>query len=285
MTTSALAILLAVSSALFHAIVGLISKSADDILVRRAVQETTPGLIGLAMTPFVPLPEGNVWWILLLTGCVHFVYQIMQVNAYRLGDFSIVYPISRGLAPLIAAFGAILFLGEDLNLWGWIALCVISLGLIAFAFDGHKNKTDAHIHGPALGFAAATAAMVAAYTVVDANGMRAVPDPLTFVAWMFIANGIGITIASILWRGRQFLPAFQREWKSGAVAGTISLFGYGIFLYALRIGDVARMASLRETSVIFGALFGVYLLKEPFGLIRVFAALTVVGGVMALHLT
>ena len=285
MTTGAFAILLAVSSALFHAIVGLISKSADDILVRRAAQETTPGLIGLCMMPFVPLPQGDVWWILLLTGCVHFVYQIMQVNAYRLGDFSIVYPISRGLAPLLAALGAVLFLGETLGPIGWAALCIISVGLIAFAFDGRKNKSDGHFHGPALGFAAATAAMVAAYTVIDANGMRAVPNPLTFVAWMFIANGIGITISAILWRGHQFMPSLKREWKSGAVGGTISLFGYGIFLYALRIGDVARMASLRETSVIFGALFGVYLLKEPFGLVRVFAALTVVGGVMALHLT
>ena len=284
MTTGMLAVLLAVSSALFHALVGLISKSADDILVRRAVQETTPGLIGLCIAPFVPLPQGEVWWILLLTGCVHFVYQIMQVNAYRLGDFSIVYPISRGLAPLLAALGAILFLDETLNPTGWIALIVISVGLIAFAFDGGRHKSETHFHGPALGFAAATAAMVAAYTVIDANGVRAVPNPLTFVAWMFMANGIGITIASIIWRGRQFLPSLQREWKSGAVGGTISLFGYGIFLYALRLGDVARMASLRETSVIFGALFGVYLLKEPFGLIRVFAALAVVAGVMALHL-
>ena len=285
MTTSTLAIVLAVTSALFHAIVGLISKSADDILVRRAVQESTPGLIGLAMVPFVPLPEGRVWVILLLTGIVHFAYQLMQVNAYRLGDFSIVYPISRGLAPLLAALGAVLFLSETLGAIGWVALCIISLGLIAFAFDGGKNKSAAHIHGPALGFAAATAAGVAAYTVIDANGMRAVPNPLTFVAWMFMVNGIGITIASIAWRGRAFWPSLQKEWRSGAVGGTISLFGYGIFLYALRIGDVARMASLRETSVIFGALFGVYLLKEPFGIIRVFAAFAVVGGVMVLHLT
>ena len=271
-------------SAVAHAVVGVISKSANDILVRRAFQETTPGVIGLALTPFLPLPTGEVWVIIIGTGFVHFIYQMMQVNAYRLGDFSIVYPVSRGAAPLLAAGGAILWLSEPLTPWHWFALGLTSLGLLAFAWDGLKNQSHAHAHWPAIAFALGTAIMVAAYTVVDAKGMRLVSNPFTFIAWMFVANGIGITIASIFWRGRALAQSTAQEWRPGVLAGCISFVGYGLFLYGVRIGQVAELSALRETSVIFGALFGIIIFRDPFGPIRLLGALAVTIGVVALHL-
>ena len=76
----------------------------------------------------------------------------------------------------------------------------------------------------------------------------------------------------------------RTRWPLATIGGVASLGSYGIALWAMTRAPVATVAALRETSVLFAALLGTWLLKEPFGVQRAFGTAVIVAGVMALRL-
>jgi drug/metabolite transporter (DMT)-like permease len=128
----------------------------------------------------------------------------------------------------------------------------------------------------ALGWALATGAAIAGYTVIDARGVRAAPATVSYIVWNFIATGIGIGGFFALRRGRDFLIAARTQWRAGLVAGAISIASYGLALGAYRLGNVARLAAMRETSIVFGLIIAVVFLRE-----RVNRARAIGGGLIA----
>ena len=115
----------------------------------------------------------------------------------------------------------------------------------------------------ALGWALATGATIAAYTVIDAAGVRAAPSPLSYIAWVFLMLGSGIGAMFAVWRGPRFLIEARAQWKPGLIAGALSIVTYGLALWAFRLGDVPRLAALRETSILFGVGIAVFAISSP----------------------
>ena len=131
--------------------------------------------------------------------------------------------------------------------------------------------------------ALATGFLIAVYTVIDGLGIRAAASPWTYIVWLMVLEGIAFLAWTALRRRRHVVPFLRREWKQAITVGLLSKLAYGIVLYALSLGAMAPVSALRETSVLFAALIGWALLKEPFGIRRAAAAVVIAIGVVLLQ--
>ncbi len=258
------AALLMLASGALHAAVNAVLKAGGDKLSSRALIDGFSALLVLPLAFVVPLPHGAWGWLAGST-LTHLIYLICLVKAFEQADMSAVYPIMRGSAPVIAAVVAVLAFAEPISWAVSAGIALVSLGTAAVAWW--------HTPGPrALGWALTTGATIALYTVLDAQGVRAAPSALSYGVWVFLALGGGIALLFALWRGPVFLLTARAQWKPGLAAGIMSLFTYGAALYAYRLGDVPRLAALRETSILFGVAIAAFVLKEKVGPARLTGA-------------
>lgn len=284
MTPTALAILLGLTSAVSLAAVNTVVKAGRDILMARVVLSVTSALLIFPAVFFVPLPTGPVWIALGLSLIAHGFYQFGLINALSRGDLSIVFPIMRGGAPILVAIAAAAFLGEALMLLEWAGLAVATLGTLGFVLKPGKLASGLDVPKSALIFAALTAVGIAAYSVLDARGVRMAESPFTYIVWLFVLDGVQLGIAGAVLRGPTLLIDARRIWRYGVVAALGSMLSFGVLLYAMDLTEVARVSALRESAVVFGALFGWVFLKEGFGVRRVAFASVVVAGLAMMNL-
>ena len=266
---------LVILSAIAHASWNALMKSAGDRMLTMAALRLTGLTIGLCALPFVDWPAPESWKWLALTAAVQFAYYVLLVRSYGAGDMSVVYPLARGLAPVLTTVAAALAIGETLNGGQTAAVTLISLGIMALSFGAGARR------GAVL-LALATGVSVAAYSFFGGIGVRAAGTVLGFQACLEIVTGLG-TVSYVVAVRRADLAAYAR--RSGAVgvlAGVISVVGFLAFLAAAQRLPLGPVTALRETSVIFGAVIGTFVLKEGFGFRRIAAATMVVLGIALL---
>ena len=242
-----------------------------------------PLLAALGPLPLVAAP------FIAASLVIHVGYYIALAGAYEHGELGLTYPIMRGSAPLLVALGSSALLGEAPSALAWAGILAITLGVMLVGL-AHPGQT-LH-HGKAVGYALANALIIAIYTFVDGSGVRATvaagDTALAYVMLLSVLDG-AIYPALVVSRrnaaGRRAILAYaRRRWPLAALGGAASIGSYAIALWAMTQAPVASVAALRETSVLFAALLGVWLLKEKFGLQRAAGTLVIVGGVMALRL-
>ena len=233
-------------------------------------------LAGLGVAAVVPLPSVESVPFLLAAATVHYAYYALMLNAYRVGDMSQVYPIARGVAPLLVALLAAAFAGELLGPLSALAVLVLSIGIFLLALSGHGANRKAVL------FALLTGVAIAGYSFLSGVGIRRSGALLGYIAWLEIATGVGMASVAYV-RRRTVLAAFARtQWRSGLIAGLLSVAGYGIALWAMSVLAMAPVVALRETSVVFAAIIGSVFLREGFAARRVAAAATVLAGIVLL---
>ncbi|WP_433237642.1 EamA family transporter [Actinomadura nitritigenes] len=293
--TVALAVILA---GVLHAVWNAIAKGAPDRWASFALIGLGEALVVLPMGAVVGPPDRAAWPWLLASVAVHIVYMGLLLVSYQLGDFSQVYPLARGSAPLLVAAVAAAVLGERLT-WaqdaGVAAVCG-GLGVLAFAGrrDGAgKGGTDmgggvdsgggvARERDPrAVAAALLTGVSIAAYTLLDGVGVRHAGGSLSYTSWMFGIQA-PLTVALVLAiRGRATITRLDRAAAlRGLAGGLISMASYGIVLWAQTRGTLASVAALRETGVISGAVIGAVFFAERLGPRRIAAACVVAAGVV-----
>ena len=283
-----LAIGLSLLSAVLHACVSVIMKRSDDSLIFRVVLSTVSAVILFPLVFILPFPPRESWIYLIVGMGVHLTYQLTMVAAFDRGDMSLVYPIMLGGAPALAALFAFLILGESLAPVQSIGLAISVGALIAFGWPIKSDVTKVENNFfSAVSFALVCAVMVALYTTIDAGGLRISRDVIGLVwgylLWLFLIDWVGITVCGIFLRRRNFIAAYKNQFKFGTLAAVISIIGFSGAMYAMTIAPVAQMIALRETSILFGALLGYFLLKEPFGLRRIVLAGILVVGLVVLQ--
>jgi drug/metabolite transporter (DMT)-like permease len=277
-TASLAAVAMILASALAHALVNAIWKSGGDLLVRRAVLDASSAVMVLPLVFFVPFPGPTVWLFILGSACVHVPYLLMLTSAYGRGDLGLVYPIARGAGPAMSAALAVLFLGEQLS-----PLAVGGLALACAGVVGAASTSPPRDGLAAIGLALAVGACIGVYTAIDAAGVRSAETALSYIVWFFIAHAPCLGLPAIIRRGRGVFAAARAEWRSGLVAGALSVVSYGLALAAFRIAPVTELAALRETSVIFAALIGWIAMGEPMGRRRIAAAAVMAVGLIVLR--
>lgn len=265
-------------AALLHAGWNTIVKRDDDGLVAMALVKIPNLLVSATVLAFVGLPRAECWPYLLGSTVANGLYFYFLINAYRVGDLSVAYPVSRSIAPVlvmgISAFAA----GEVPTVAGVAGTALISLAILAIGVQGGASKQ----HYQTLAWAAAVGISISIYTVLDGLGARAGGNPIGYVALLNIFTGVMVSAVAIRARGAKLAVALRTRWPLGLAGGTMMLATYTIIVYALTIAPMALVAALRESSVIFAALIGAVLLREPFGGRRMLASVVVAAGIVTL---
>ena len=276
-------LLLALSALLHAAYYGFYKRSADKqvfawwfLLV--AVVIYSPALI--FKRPIIP---AQGWLCLLLSGLADTAYFVIVGKALEKGDLSVVYPLARGTPPLLITLGGVLFLGERLTLWGLAGILLITVGLylvnVRSSSDLLRPLRSLKKEG-ASQLALLASVSVSTYSVIDKVGLRYV-DPFAYGYLMLLVTLLAFTPYILLTKHRTRLVA---EWwvsRLGiGVAGVFVLLTYFLALAAMRLSYVSYVGSVRSVNVIFAALLGALLLKEPYGATRVLASSLVFVGVL-----
>ena len=100
------------------------------------------------------------------------------------------------------------------------------------------------------------------YTVIDGTGARHGATPFSFAAWLFFLDGALFAVAGHYWRGSKLWTTMRLSWLAGLISGLVAVVSYGVFIWALSLGALGTVAALRETSVLFAALIGAFVLRE-----------------------
>lgn len=267
-------------AAFLHASWNAVVKSGADRVTSMALVMLAGTPFGFALLPFAGPLGPDAWPWLLASMVVHGFYYVCLIQAYRFGDLSQVYPIARGLGPLIVAATSGFVFGEVLSTREFTGAAVASLGIFTLAFAGRGFGPEAR---HAIGFAVLTGLTIAAYTMVDGRGVRAAHDPLAYIAWLNIVESPWVAFYAIYARGLGFFRTARREVVRGLSGGFIACIAYGIAIWAFTRGGAAHVAALRESSVIFAAGMGAVLLGESFGPRRILAACLVAVGLILMN--
>jgi drug/metabolite transporter (DMT)-like permease len=278
----ALPVALAVlGAALLHALWNALLKSGADKQLDAVGLAAGSGAVALVAAPFFGTPAPASWPWIAASAMVHIAYFWLLAEAYRWGDLSFSYPVMRGGGPLIVtAAGAVAF-GEVLAGVQLLGVLLVSGGILGFATHSAR---DPAAQRKSLVFALGNAAVIAAYTLIDAQGARLSGAPVAYAMWFFVANGVVITAVGALQRGREVPRHLSRTWRRTLGGGALATGAYAIALWAMTLAPVALVAVLRETSVVFAAALGALFLKEPFTARRAAATLGVLAGLATLRL-
>lgn len=256
---------LALVSALAHAAFGALQKGRHDPWLTRGAIDGAGLVLWLPVALFlVPWPEPPVWGALLGAFLIHLAYKGALGMAYARAPFTVVYPVVRGTGPVATVLLAGLAFGERLLPLQWLGLLLLSgaiLGLAAVSLSGVRVGRAAL--GSALGLAVLTGVIVALYTVWDAWGIRLAANPFSFLAWWFVFEGLVFPLLALRrWRRMAAPPAPGPLLLRGLAGAGLAVLSFGGVMLAARIGSVGEAAVLRETSTVFAALIGRFLLGE-----------------------
>lgn len=276
----ALAVLI---GALLHASWNALVKSSADKEMDTALIHLIGSVLTIPMVLWVGWPPQSAWPYLGASIAIHIGYYVALTGAYRHGELGLTYPLMRGVAPLLVALSASVTLGEQLSPMAWLGVLGISLGVLVLGLSRHAFDAP-----KAVAYALANAVIIAIYTVVDGQGVRAAGttfnSTLQYVAALFMLDGW--PFALMIWARRgAALPRYARQrWPLASVGALASLGSYGIALWAMTRAPVAMVAALREVSVLFAMVIGALVLGEALTRRRIVGALVIIGGVMALRL-
>ena len=262
------ALILAVMAAFLHAVFGALQKGRYDPWLSRGAIDFGYGTMAAPIALFlVPWPEPALWPLFVGVFLIHFVYKWLQALAYTKGAYTVVYPVVRGMGPLFTVVGAYFIFGEVFTLTQWMGVAVLLSGIFGLAiYNMMYLEQERDTLGIAMIFAMTTGLFVALYTTYDAYAIRVAQNPLTFLAWFFMIDGIAFPIiAARRWVGLSQRPALGPLLRRGFIGGFVAYLSFGSIMLATRLDKVGEAAVLRETSTVFAAFIGWLVLKEKVG--------------------
>jgi drug/metabolite transporter (DMT)-like permease len=212
---------------------------------------------------------------------LHLGYQLFLLYSYGAGDLTQVYPIARGSAPLIVAFVSITVLGVTLEGTELVAVLIIGIGIVSLAL---VRRADGLRNGKAAMFALITGCFIAGYSIVDGMGARAGGTSLGYFGWLAIGNNIALAAIVAARAPQTFGKLWNGSHKLFWFGGGASFIAYAIVTWAFTQAPIALVTALRETSIVFALMIGVFFLKERLDLMKVLSTMSVLIGAALLRL-
>lgn len=271
--------LIVLLAAALHAGWNALVKSGADKTTAMTAVVIGQGLVAICVLPFAPLPDWDCWPWLLGGVALHFGYQVFLVAAYRIGDLTQVYPIARGVSPLIVAAASVLVLGETFNRGETLGILLIAAGIASISL---ARRDDGIFQGKAALLALGTGGFIAAYSLSDGVGARVAGTGLGFYAVMAVAEAVVFSAAVGLFAPRALRGAVRLK-REVLVGGGASFAAYALVVHAFTLVPIALVTALRETSIIFALLIGVGVLHERLSLAKVVSTMTTVLGAALLR--
>ncbi|MGH3104222.1 MAG: EamA family transporter [Gaiellaceae bacterium] len=251
-----------------------------NVLLAGARDPEAATAVALPLSAVVCAPFAVIWWQLdaaalpfvAASSALQLAYFSLLAAAYRRAELSVVYPLSRGLAPVLVLVGAVAVTGAGTSAAQVLGVLLVAAGVLLVR--GLRR-------GHGLGFGVAIACCIASYTVIDKHGV-AHASPLAYVELITLLPGIAYAIGFSAVRG----PAALRGALGlrSLAAGLASFAAYGLVLAALKRASAASVAAVRETSVIVATGLGAVVLRERVTPWRFAGAGLVAGGIALLSL-
>jgi len=261
---SGLVVAVVLFAALLHASWNAIVKSGKDTFLTTVLVSVGAALISLAVLPFVAAPAPASWPYLAASAVAQLAYYSLLAAAYKAGDMSHAYPLMRGSAPLLVALASWPLIGERLSSMQMGAVACICAGILGLYVAARRPATPGTriSTGRATAFALGNACVIASYTLIDGIGVRLSGAPAAYTMWIFVLNGTGLLLWTLLRRRAGLLAYAQTQWHLAAFGGFGTLASYGLALWAMTQAPVAAIAALRETSILFAIAIAALFLRE-----------------------
>lgn len=281
---SGFVVLIVLFGALLHASWNVIVKSGTDKYLNAVLVCGAAGLVALVLIPFLPLPLAPSWPYMIISTIFQVCYLFMVAAAYSNGDMSLAYPLMRGTPPLLVAMAAGPLIGEVLGAGQWLAIGFISCGVLTMALGSRQKVAAGQNTSRTVIIALVNALFIAGYTLVDGIGVRVSGNAISYTLWAFLFNAIPVVSWGI-WKYRgQLVGHIRQRGHLAMIGGAGTLGSYGLALWAMTMAPVAMVAALRETSILFGMILSLFLLREHISLKRLAGALLIVCGTVLMRL-
>ncbi len=269
-----------ICAALLHASWNALVKGGADKRMNMGAVVLGHVPLALVALPVVPMPAVASLPYLLAGIILHFGYQIFLLRSYEKGDLTQVYPIARGSAPLMVALFSVVVLGVHLSGIEVVAIVVIGVGILSLAL---VRQADGLRNGKAARLALVTGLFIASYSLNDGLGARLAGTSLGFYSWLAIGNGMLMALY-LLKTSPDILGSIYHKGRMVFVlGGSASFIAYALVTWAFTQAPIALVTALRETSIVFALLIGVFFLKERIDLVKVFSTATTLLGAILLR--
>ncbi|KVD66268.1 multidrug DMT transporter permease [Burkholderia ubonensis] len=273
-------IALVLCSALLHAVWNAFLHVSEDRLAQLGTMSLPYLAFGIAGAWLLPAPERAAWPYVAASAALEVAYCFTLARAYRSGEFGQIYPIARGLSPLLVSVLAFAALHERPTPFGFAGIVLVSFGIMSLAL-----RRGFRFSGESVPYALLTGVFIAAYSICDGIGARVAGSALGYVAWVYLLWSVPqILLVCAVRGGPRSVFGSRDAVRQGVVAGTISLVAYGIVVLAYRHLPVATVSALRETSSIFAVAIGWFAMRERPGAQRLVACVLVVAGAALIRL-
>lgn len=287
MTASAL--LLVVAAAVCHATWNLLNKKASHVgPVFVFAYGLCSVVVYLPWVLWILIYQEQNWSVaavgcIVLSGFLHLAYSLCLQRGYQVADLSVVYPVARGVGPLLSTFGALTFMHEPASIKGVGGMLMVVLGVLLIATQGHVRRLFKPESIVGVKWGAVIGGLIAVYTLVDAYGVKTLLVAPVLFDW---ATCLTKTLVMLPHTGRnpkEALAKMRGHWMLAWSIGILSPLGYILVLYALQNGAaVSLVAPAREMSMLLVTLAGLYLLREPVGKGRLIGCCAIAAGVVLL---
>lgn len=267
------ALLLALAAAALHALWNLLLARSHDTEAATAV------VLALGVVVYAPVAaatwhvEAAVVPYIACSAALELAYFALLAAAYRRAALSIVYPLARGIAPVLVLLAGAVFLAARPSAGEAAGVVVVALGVLLVR---GLRRARGVLYGVAI------AGLIAAYTLVDSRGIRHA-DPIAYLE-LELAGPAALYLAAVL--AAKGVAPVRRELGLRALVAGAAVFGaYGLVLAALRLASAASVAAVRETSVVIAVVLAAPVLRERVGPSRLAGAVLVAGGVALLSVS
>jgi len=263
-----------------HAAWNALVKGGADKGVSMAAVVLGQGLFGALALTFATLPDPAAWPYLMGSLVLHLGYQLFLIQSYRFGDLTQVYPVARGVAPLLVAGASALLLGVTFSGLELLAMAMISIGIASVSL---VRRGDGMLQGKAMALALLTGCFIAAYSVTDGQGARIAGTALGYFGVLSALDAL--VFASVARFTRPgLIGRALRQPRSLLLGGGASFTAYALVVWAFTQAPIALITALRETSIVFALLIGVFVLGERLSLVKVVATAVTLSGAILLRL-
>lgn len=268
-------------AAVLHAAWNTLVKFSAERLLVVASMDAIAFLLAVPLVCLVSVPPAAIWPWMIASALFELLYRYLLIQAYRTADLGLVYPLMRGLSPLVV-LGLTLIVGnEPLHTNQVLGILLIPCGMACLLWQGGGGD---RLPWSVLPIVVLIGICIGSYTWIDGQALQRWGRPLDYLAWLTFISAWPFPALALANRRERFRQFWRTQWRLGTIVGVCVLASYALVLWAMAAGSVAEAAALRETSVILVVLFGMRYLKEPLGLPRLLACVLVVAGIMIMKI-
>lgn len=275
------AIFLLIISAVFHTSWNFLLKNSENKFIVIWWGLLIGSIVFSPLLFYYGLPQPQVWKWFLVSVLIEIVYYISLSISYQIEDFSIVYPFARGSAPVFLLLWSTVILKEELTPGGLVGIIALISGLFILTSGSIDLKRSAKrpiglLMATFLGF------LISIYTVIDGSMVK-LTSPISYAALLFFCIPIltfPLMMQTFGWR--QMKDVIKAQPLRVSTIGIFSVLAYLLTLVAYQTTKIGYSGSVREISVVFGALAGWLVLKESFGKRRLVGSVVLFAGLLCI---